>query len=323
MELGLYVHNSGPLASPAVIRDLAAEAERRGYDGVWTNEHVMPAHELDYSWPIKDSYIPSYAIQSTLAYLAGITRRVRLGSSVQVLPFHQTYDLARAIATLDQLSDGRAVVGVAAGWNAQEMAYLGFDFADRGPFTDEALEVMRRLWTEPAPRFEGRWHRFGPVDFEPEPRQRPHPPIWIGGNGAPSQRRVVQFGAGWLISYRPAAWIAEHVARVRKRLARAGRSPDDVAFGMYYNLPLLRDGARIDSVRDARHAAAGNWLEGPVDAVVEDLRRFVAAGLTYPIVRLYAEEPDDLFAQLRLFDEEVRPAIVTAHTVAEPVAARA
>ena len=217
MKLGLYVHNSGPLASPAVIRDLAIEAERRGYDGCWTNEHVMPAHTPDYDWPSKGAYVPCYGVQSTLAYIAGLTTRVRLGSAVQVLPYHQTYELARAIATLDQFSDGRVIAGVAGGWNAQEMDYLGFRFADRGPFTDEALEVMRRLWTEPAPSFEGRWHRFGPVEWEPKPRQRPHPPIWIGGNGAPSQRRVVQFGAGWLISYRPPEWIEASVAALRRR----------------------------------------------------------------------------------------------------------
>ena len=80
--------NSGPLASPALIRDLAAEAERRAYDGCWTNEHVMPAHELEYPWPVKDSYNPHYDIQTTLAYIAGLTKRVRLGSSVHVPPLH-------------------------------------------------------------------------------------------------------------------------------------------------------------------------------------------------------------------------------------------
>jgi hypothetical protein len=85
-----------------------------------------------------------------------------------------------------------------------------------------------------------------------------------------------------------------------------------VAFGMYYNLCLLRGGARIAALRDGRHAAAGNWLEGPVEAIVEDLRRFLAAGLTYPIVRIYAEDPADLFAQLRIVDEEIRPTVSSA-----------
>ena len=110
LKYGLYVANSGPLATPELIRDLADEAERRGYDGVWTNEHPMPAHDLDYEWPNKGHYIPHFGALTTLSYIAGRTRTVRLGCSVFVLPYHNTMMLAKEIATLDRLSDGRAIL---------------------------------------------------------------------------------------------------------------------------------------------------------------------------------------------------------------------
>jgi probable F420-dependent oxidoreductase len=315
LKFGLYIANSGPLASPELIRDLADEAERRGYDGVWTNEHPIPAHDPDYeylpgrSWRlIKWSYVPHYGVPTTLAYVAGRTRRVRLGCSVHPLPYHNTIALAKSIATLDQLSDGRAILGAAPGWNRQEMAAMGFhDFEERGAYTDEALEVMRRLWTEPVPSFEGRWHRFGEVDFEPKPKQRPHPPIWIGGESRPAIRRVARFGTGWLLSHMPLDWLRGHVPLLRQRLAEAGRADARIEIGCFYNVKLLRDGKRVEQVEDTRVSGSGSWLSGPAPLFVDDLRRYVEAGITYPILRVHAEDHDDALGQLRIFDEEIRP----------------
>jgi probable F420-dependent oxidoreductase len=315
LKFGLFIGNSGPPASPELIRDLADEAERRGYDGVWTNEHPIPAHDPDYEYLpgrpwrlIKWSYVPHYGVQTTLAYIAGRTKRVRLGCSVHPLPYHNAVMLAKAVATLDQLSDGRAILGAAPGWNRQEMEALGFrDFEQRGAYADEALEVIRTLWTEPLPSFEGRWHTFGPVDFEPKPKQKPHPPIWIGGESRPTIRRVARFGTGWLLSHMPLDWLREHIPLLRQRLAEAGRADARIEIGCFYNVKLLRDGKRVDRVEDTRVSGSGTWLSGPADVLVEDLRRFAEAGITYPILRIHAESHDDALAQLRIFDEEIKP----------------
>jgi probable F420-dependent oxidoreductase len=315
MKFGLYVANSGPMASPELIRDLGDEAERRGFDGCWTNEHPIPAHEPDYEWPpgrpwklVKWSYVPHYGVQSTLAYIAGRTKRVRLGCSVHPLPYYNAVMLAKSIATLDQLSDGRAILGAAPGWNRQEMEALNFrDFEERGAYTDEALEVIRTLWTEKVPSFKGRWHQFDEVDFEPKPKQRPHPPIWIGGESKPTVRRVARFGSGWLLSHMSAEWLREHVPLLRKRLAENGRADAEIEIGCFYNVKMLRDGKRIDEVEDTRVSGSGTWLAGPPDAYVEDLRKYAQAGITYPILRIHGTDHDDVLAQLRIFDEEVRP----------------
>ncbi|TAK25676.1 MAG: TIGR03619 family F420-dependent LLM class oxidoreductase [Chloroflexota bacterium] len=312
LQFGLYIANAGPRANPRIIRAMAREAESRGFDGCWTNEHPMPARKVvGYEWPTKHHYIPHYDVDTTLAYIAGQTTRVRLGCSIHVLPYHSAIWLAKRLATLDQLSDGRAILGVGVGWNRQEARFLGFDdFEERGKFADEALEVIRALWTERYPSYQGRWHSFEPIDWRPKPLQKPHPPIWIGGESMPAIRRAARFGNGWLLSHMPLDWVRQHLDILRDLMAKNGRDPAELrAVGCFYNVKLTRRGKRLTKVVDNRKSMAGNWMEGPTTAFVDDLARFRDAGLNYPILRIYAESGDDLLEQIRIFDEEVRQVI--------------
>lgn len=313
MRFGLYIANAGPLSTAELIRDLAAEAERRGFDGCWTNEHPMPAHDVvGYEWPTKHQYIPHYDVDTTLAYIAGRTSRVRVGCSIHVLPYHSAIWLAKTIATIDNLSDGRAILGVGVGWNRQEAAFLGFnDFDDRGAYADECLTVIKKLWTEPYPSFEGRWHRFEPVDWRPKPVQHPHPPIFVGGESMPAIRRAARFANGWLLSHMPLDWVSKHVDVLRELMVKDGRDPGELeAVGCFYNVKLLSGGKRIGRVVDNRKTMAGNWMEGPAAAFAEDLAEFREVGINYPILRIYAESHQDLLEQLQLFDEEVRTVLM-------------
>ena len=314
LKFGLYIANAGPHSSPWLIRRLADEAEQRGFDGCWTNEHPMPSKDVvGYEWPTKREYIPHHDVDTTLSYIAGRTSKVRLGCSIHVLPYHNAIWLAKKLATIDNLSDGRAILGVGVGWNAEEARFLGFDeFAQRGAYADEALEVIRTLWTEEYPSFKGRWHEFGPVDWRPKPVQKPHVPIWVGGESMPAIRRCAKFGNGWLLSHMPLDWLRQHIAILKGRMIENGRDPEELeAVGCFYNVKLLRGGKRITEVTDDRKSMAGNWMEGPAEAFVEDLARFHEAGLSYPILRIYAESGEDMVEQLQIFDEEVR-AVVTA-----------
>ena len=312
LKFGLYIVNAGPIATPELIRDMADEAERRGFDGVWTNEHPMPAKDVvGYEWPTKNHYIPHYDGDTTLSYIAGRTSRVRLGCSIHVMPYHSGIWLAKTVATMDQLSGGRAILGVGVGWNQEEARFLGFhDFADRGKYVDESLDVIRTLWTEQYPSFKGRWYDFDPVDWRPKPIQQPHPPIWIGGESGPAARRVAKYGSGWLLSHMPLEWLRENIPAVRERMKANGRDPSELKeVGCFYTVKLLSGGKRITKVVDNRKSMAGNWMEAPPEVFVDDLKQFNAAGLSYPILRLYAESHDDILAQLRIFDAEVRAAL--------------
>ena len=139
----------------------------------------------------------------TLAVAAGATSRVRLGTTVLILPYRNAVVTAKMISSLDALSDGRVVFGIGAGWVAAESATLGVPFAERGAMTDEYLAAMQELWTSPEPSFTGKYTQFGGLAFEPRPLQKPHPPIWVGGHSRAALRRTVQFGAAWHPINRP------------------------------------------------------------------------------------------------------------------------
>jgi len=184
MKLGLFAINVGACADPMVQVRVARLAEEVGFESVWTGEHVaMPIRDnpvpIAPETPILDSIV-------ALTNVAAQTTRIRVGTGILVLPHHNPVVLAKALATLDLVSNGRLIAGFAGGYVQAEFAALGVSFRDRGAITDDSLEAIRALWTEEFPRHAGRFASFSDIRFEPKPRQRPHPPIIIGGTSAPA-----------------------------------------------------------------------------------------------------------------------------------------
>lgn len=190
--------------NPRYFLDVVDAAERLGYESVWLPEHLVfpvkmsgsPHHGADH--PPVSPTTPVYDAFTYLAFLAGRTQRIRLGTHVYNLALRHPFVAARAVQTLDLVSDGRAEVGIGAGWLAEEWDAVGLDFRTRGRRLDEALAVCKRLWTEPEVEHHGEFFDFGPVAFEPKPVQRPHPPILVGGESAAALRRAATAGDGWI-----------------------------------------------------------------------------------------------------------------------------
>jgi probable F420-dependent oxidoreductase len=172
---------------------VAAEADNLGYDAIIVPEHIVLPEDLVESmganWP--------HAL-TVMSFVAGATKRIRVNASVMVLPYHHPVVLAKAIATLDVLSGGRAMASFGVGHAAGEFAALGIPFTRRGRITDEYLQAMMCLWTADRPEFHGEFVDFKGVAFQPRPVQQPHPPIWIGGNSSSALRRAARFGSGWM-----------------------------------------------------------------------------------------------------------------------------
>src|SRR5437762_7223243 len=195
MRFGLFGLNFGPCADPEFAIRVAVAAEEAGFESVWTGEHV--------AMPIRDNPVPTPAetpIIDALVALANVaahTRRLRLGTGILVLPHHNPVLLAKALATLDLVSGGRLIAGFAGGYVEAEFRALGVAFKERGAITDEYLQAIRVLWTEEVPRFAGRFAAFDGIRFEPKPRQRPHPPIAIGGRGPRALPRAARLASGW------------------------------------------------------------------------------------------------------------------------------
>lgn len=208
--------------------EAAVEADRLGYESVWLSEHLVIPTDLAGSPFAGESHppippeTPVHDAVGYLCYLAAVTDRIRLGTYVYLLGLRHPFIPARGFATLDLLSEGRAILGAGSGWLRGEWEAVGIDPATRGGRLDESIAVCRRLWTEPVVEHHGRHFDFGPVAFEPKPVQRPIP-IHIGGTSDRALRRVAQLGDGWLGMHTTPTAAKAQVATLRSLLDDAGR----------------------------------------------------------------------------------------------------
>jgi probable F420-dependent oxidoreductase len=218
MKIGFSLLNNWGIEDVQALVGLAERVEELGFDSVWVHDHVFNVgHVLD-----RIGGRPYYEPLTLLSFVAARTRRVRLGTSVLVLPYHNPIRLAKTAATLDVLSGGRLILGVGVGAIDNEMEAMGTAFKERGAFTDEAIAVMRTLWSEEDPRFDGKYSRFAGMKFSPKPIQRPIP-IVIGGVSRAAIRRAARVGDGWQpLGLSPEA-LGQGIAALHEELRACGR----------------------------------------------------------------------------------------------------
>ena len=192
MKVGVNLINFGPSATPEMLRRWAQIVEGLGYHSLMTSDHIAVTPDVQARFPA-----PIYEPLSTLGWLAGVTDRLSIGSTVVILPYRSPLEVARAVANIDQLSGGRCIFGVGAGWAKEEFAALNVPHARRGAIANEYLAAIKALWTQDIASFEGEFVRFTDVDTAPRPVQAPHPPIWVGGRSDGALRRAVRFGDAW------------------------------------------------------------------------------------------------------------------------------
>lgn len=233
MKYGAFLPHIGPLARGDVVTNIrmtAQTAEALGFDSVWAADHIVIPQQISSRYPYTatgafpmDPTEPLLEPLSVLSFVAACTTKVRLGTAVLVLPHRNAVVTAKTVATIDVLSHGRVILGVGVGWMEEEFNALNASFAQRGPLSDEAVAVMKELWTSEHPHFEGKFHRFPEVACEPRPVQKPHPPIWIGGHTGPALRRIVEYGDGWAAVVFNPQEFAERLDKLKEKAAKAGR----------------------------------------------------------------------------------------------------
>src|SRR3989441_5156211 len=233
MKVGVFLPVSGRAAS-GVLMEAARRAEALGFASVWAADRIVTPWQIDTPYPysadqrfIVPPDAPFLEPLTCLAYLAGGTEKIALGMSVLVMPYRHPLYWAKIATTIDHLSRGRLILGVGVGWMAEEFDALGAPFKERGAVADEQLEVLRRLWEEERPSFEGRYYRFREVGFSPKPLQTPRIPLWVGGEGARAQRRAAPHGGGGVPSFvgvTPPAPAAPP-DNARRRAGEAGGPP--------------------------------------------------------------------------------------------------
>ena len=267
MRFGFVLPNNWGLADARVVADLAAEAEDLGLDSVWVNHHVL---NIGY---VADRLgdRPYHDALTMLTWVAARTERVRLGTSVLVLPYLHPMNLAKALATLDQLSDGRVIAGVGVGSLPEEASALGVDYERRGRYADESVDVLRALWTGGAADFHGEHFSFAGLISSPPPKQAPLP-IWIGGTGGPARRRAARLGQGWhpMCS---AEGLARRMPSFEAALAAEGRPRTDIVVAPRID---VRQVASTTAVAAFESAGADQLIVGTASSDVSVIRAALA-----------------------------------------------
>lgn len=242
MEIGVRIPHTGKQATPQFVREWCTIADHAGYDSLWGVDHVvMPQHtDSEYVLPrtptaIADNAVaaqlaPNYELMTTLAFVAGITERVKIGTRIAVLTIRNAVLNARQLATVDQYSGGRLLYGVGVGWLQEEAEAMNMPWDRRGARADEHIALLRAIWTEPSDHveFHGEFWDIAPMDPEPRPVQQPIP-ILIGGHTKPALDRAARLGDGWIAGYMSAARLAETRVLLDEACARHDRDPSELA----------------------------------------------------------------------------------------------
>lgn len=281
MEVGVRLPHTGARATPEFIREWCTTAERLGFDSLWGVDHVvMPQRvESKYTLPrrpatisddaVSDLLAPNFELVTTLAYVAALTERIKLGTAVAVLPIRNAVLNARQLATVDRYSNGRVVLGIGAGWLEEEARAMGMPWDQRGARTDEHIELLRTIWTEPGRHveFHGEFWNIPPMDPEPRPVQRPIP-ILIGGHSEVALDRAARLGDGWIAAVMSSYRLSELLPLLRHAAERHDRDPSSVL--VYCGAPTGVTGADgLQQYRDLGAHSVQVALE-----TVDELKRF-------------------------------------------------
>jgi probable F420-dependent oxidoreductase len=305
MRVGVTVPNvHETLANGGTIEAVARRADELGFDSVWCNDHLA-IPKADERAGDEPAYAAGYGEQRrqhiyepliTLAYLAAVTTRVRLGTSVYLLPLRNPLVAAAQVASLDQLSGGRLVLGVGVGWLEGEFAALGVPFRERGRRTDEAIAVLKALCGQERAEFPDRYERLAGVEFLPKPVQRPHPPLWIGGRSDAAIRRAARAGDGWHPSHLTTDELRRGIAALHAECDRGGRSPDEVTVAT--RRKLLLTGSPPEAERD-------RVLTGSASAIAATMAELEHVGVAHLLVELPGSSQAELLENLDWFGREV------------------
>jgi probable F420-dependent oxidoreductase len=242
MNYGIVLPHFGSFAREEAVHRIVAvaeSAEALGYHTAWVIDHLVLPVKVEGGYPFnpQDPFLEPITVLGALALR---TSRIKLGTAVLVLPYRHPIYTAKALATVDVLSGGRLVVGVGAGWMEPEFNALGVPIAERGRRTDEAIDVLKALWTEEVPGFNGRHFQFSNIKFVPQPVQKPRPAILVGGMTRGALQRVARRGDGWIAIGKSPADLKQPFEMLREMIIKAGRKPEELHISMLpVNAPSL------------------------------------------------------------------------------------
>ncbi len=304
MKYGFSLIVRGNDATPDTFARIAERAEALQIDSLWCSAHVVLPPQVKSGYVLvpgvmhpehwKERYWEPFTV---LSYLAAVTSKITLGTSVVIVPMHNPFELAKQVAEVDQLSGGRFVFGVGVGWFEEEFEVLGQDFHNRGKRTDEALDLMKVLWAQDPVSFSGNHYRVENAFFAPKPVQQPSPPIWVAGASKAALKRAARCAHAW----HPARPSLELLGKARVDLNRyleeAGRTPDSLEIAV--KLPLI--------FQDGPPASGQPLTQGRVTDIVDAIEAYREAGASQLVLDFVPESLATALDTMERFAQEVRP----------------
>ena len=311
MRFGFYLPNSGPTCQADALAEIARRGDQLGFQCLVAPDHIVVPTGITSPYPYtvggefggnsrSDGEWPEQL--TTLAFLAGITQKIRLVTSVMIVPYRNPILTAKMLATLDVLSKGRLVVGVGVGWMEEEFVALDAPpFAHRGTVTNEYIRAFKELWTSEDPTFEGQYCRFSNLTFLPKPVQKPHPPIWVGGHSRRALRRSAELGDAWHpVGAIPASplepeELSGYLTTLHRYAERAGRDPGEIEVAMkapLYDTALTPSGQR-------------RRFSGTPEEVLQDVGTYADLGVGWLIFDFRKPDLGQTLERMDWFAQEV------------------
>ena len=270
MNIGLSIPR---LPDAPGIRRFVQRAEELGFESVLAGDHLLlpTGGTNQYPYTADGSFSrpadePFLETMTLLGYMAACTDTIKLGSTVIILPYRNPLVQAKMFASLDVLTGGRMICGVGVGWLEQEFDTLGVPYAERGPMSDEFLEIFRVLWTQANPEFHGKYYDIEGIQFYPKPVQQPHLPIWVGGHSRPALRRVARYGDCWHTTRQTPDFVAQNLPYLRAQTERAGRDPAAISISLKRSLHFTD----LDATQEAS-VLTGGAVIATTQEVIDDV----------------------------------------------------
>lgn len=302
MDFGVHLPHLGRQAGRDTIIEHAQNADELGYHSVWTSDHIAWPASVESQYPYsEDGSFPAPNDMtwldpvSTLLFVAGCTEHVKLGVTVMILGYRMPVQTAKVYATLDQLSEGRALLGVGIGWMREEFEALGMPWENRGRRADEMLDLFETLFSEERPSFDGRYYQVPEIAFEPKPKHG-RIPIWVGGDTEPAWRRTVERGDVFHAAFEKAEKVEAAWKRIGELSDEAGRDRSELSLSIRYFLDF-------DSMADPDKS-----VQGSPEQMLDRLGRLADIGVSHVLLDTVARGGSEgkLDAMTR-FAEEVMP----------------
>ena len=270
MNIGLSIPR---LPDAEGVRRFARRAEELGFDSVMAGDHILlPTAGTDqypytedgsFQRPVDEPFLETMTM---LGFMAACTETIRLGSTVIILPYRNPLVQAKMFASLDVLTNGRMICGIGVGWLEKEFDTLGVPYSERGPMSDEYLEIFKALWTEADPEYHGRYFDIEGIQFYPKPVQQPHIPIWVGGHSRAALRRTAKYGDCWHTTRQTPDFVAQNLPYLREQTERAGRDPGSISVSLKRSLHFTGLG-----MEEGRAVRTGGVLIAPTRDVIDDV----------------------------------------------------